>query len=144
MTIKRTASQKAWNISLWIGQILLAIMFLYAGMFKTFTPIHELAQKMPLAEESAILIRFIGVVELAGGLGLLLPAALRILPQLTIVSAIGFTLIMILAFAFHALRGEYAALGTNVVLALISAIVAWGRWRKAPIKNRFENKISTL
>ncbi|HEY0739861.1 MAG TPA: DoxX family protein [Chryseosolibacter sp.] len=144
MTIKRTTSQKVWNIALWVGQILLAFMFLYAGSLKTFTPIDDLAKIMPFAGENPTLIRFIGIVEVAGGLGLLLPAALRILPQLTIVSAIGFTLIMVLAFGFHVLRGEYAALGTNVVLGVIAAVVAWGRWRKAPITNRFENKVSTI
>lgn len=144
MTTKRTTSQKAWNIGLWAGQALLALMFLYAGSLKTFVSLDELSKIMPFAGDNPVLIRFIGIAELAGGIGLLLPAALRILPQLTIVSAVGITIIMILAFGFHAMRSEYSALGTTIVLGVIAAVVAWGRWRKVPIKSRSQNKIELI
>jgi hypothetical protein len=69
---------------------------------------------------------------------------LRILPHLTILSALGFVVIMILAFAFHAVRGENAALGTTVFLGAIAAVVAWGRWRKVPIRSRNHNKVELI
>ena len=144
MTTKRTTAHKVWNIGLWVGQALLALMFLYAGSLKTFVPIDELSKVMPFAGENPVLIRFIGIAELAGGIGVLLPAALRILPQLTIVSAVGFAIIMILASGFHAMRGEHAALGTTVFLGAIAAVVAWGRWRKVPVRSRYHTKVELI
>ena len=82
MTTKLVTRSKAWHISLWILQILLAGMFLMVGYMKTFTPIDELSKTVAIAGELPALIRFIGISELAAGLGLLLPAGLRILPLL--------------------------------------------------------------
>jgi putative oxidoreductase len=73
------------------------------------------------------LLRFIGVAELAGGLGLILPAATRIRPMLTPLAALGLATIMTLAFVFHIQRGEWDALPVNAVLGALAAFVAWGR-----------------
>ena len=86
-----------------------------------------------MAGEMPLLIRFIGVSELAAGLGLLLPAALRVAPRLTVAAAAGLALVMVLAVGFHMGRGEYSAIGTNVVLGGLAGVVAWGRVQKAPI-----------
>src|SRR5690606_21188374 len=107
MATKPTKSSKLWNVFLWIGQLILAGMFLMAGYMKTFVPIPELSQVIPMAGEMPGLTRFIGVSELAGGIGLLLPAALRILPQLTIAAAYALGVVMVLAILFHIQRGEY-------------------------------------
>lgn len=135
-TNKKTGS-KGWNIVLWIAQVLLAAMFLMVGAMKTFIPIDELSATLPLAAEMPGLTHFIGISELAGGLGLILPAALRILPHLTIVAAWAICLVMILALLFHLFRSEYSALPTNLILALIAAFVAWGRKVKSPIHQKF-------
>jgi putative oxidoreductase len=136
MTTKQNLASRSWHISLWIAQTLLAIMFLGVGWLKTVTPLAELSQIIPMAAEMPVLIRFIGVSELAGGLGLLLPAALRILPQLTIIAAGALAVVMLLAMVFHLSRGESEAVGTNIVLGALATFIAWGRSSKAPIAPR--------
>ena len=136
MTTKHVKRPKAWHISLWIVQALLAAMFLMVGYMKAFTPIDELNKTVAIAAEMPVLIRFIGISELAAGFGLLLPAALRIRPQLTALAAAGLALVMVLAIAFHVMRGEYSAIGTNIALGILAALVAWGRLYKAPIASR--------
>lgn len=136
MTTKLVKRSKAWHISLWIVQILLAGMFLMVGFMKTATPIQELSETVPLAAEMPWLIRFIGISELAAGLGLLLPAALRVQPRLTVLAAAALLLVMVLAMLFHLVRGEYSAIGTNIVLGVLAGLVAWGRLYKAPIYSK--------
>lgn len=132
-TTTQVQRSKAWHITLWIVQILLAGMFLMAGVMKTFTPIEELSLTLPYAKDMVFLTRFIGLTELAAGIGLIVPAALRIQPQLTWLAAAGLALIMLLALVFHLFRGEISAIGTNVVLGILAIFVAWGRTAKAPI-----------
>ena len=135
MNTKITKRSKAWHVALWIVQVLLAGVFLMAGWMKTFVPLPELAETIPMAAELPTLTRFIGVSELAGGLGLLLPASLRIFPRLTIAAAYALGIVMVLALFFHIFRGEYSAIGTNVVLGLMAFVIAWGRTSKAPINS---------
>ncbi|HKZ38009.1 MAG TPA: DoxX family protein [Chryseolinea sp.] len=138
MTTKTTqaARPRALHITLWIAQAIVASMFLMAGFMKTFTPIEDLSVIMPWAKDSQVLIRFIGISELLGGLGLIFPAALRIAPRLTVLAAWGLALIMVLALLFHFNRGEMSALPTNIVLGLLSVFIAWGRSTKVPIHQR--------
>ena len=79
------------NKILWILQGLLAALFLFAGGMKLVTPAAALEQQ---AHMSALFLKFIGVAELAGGLGLVLPWALRIKPVLTPLAAAGLVVIM--------------------------------------------------
>ncbi len=136
MTTKPAKRSKTWHISLWIVQILLAGMFIMIGYTKTFTPIEELNKTVPIAAEMPFLIRFIGMSELAAGLGLLLPAVLRIRPRLTVVAAAGLVLVMVLAMMFHLVRAEYSSIGMNIVLGALAGLVVWGRLYKAPITSR--------
>ena len=130
-------SSKVLNVTLWIAQLLLAAMFLMAGFMKVATPIDKLAAALPwVTEVPAGLIKFIGISELLGGLGLLVPSALRIMPQLTVLAARALTLVMILALAFHVSRGEYAAIVTNIVLASVALFISWGRSKKAVLHAR--------
>ncbi|MFV8749736.1 DoxX family protein [Nannocystaceae bacterium ST9] len=131
-----SSPSKGLNIGLWSVQILLGAMFTMVGVWKTFTPIEQLAEGLPWVADAAGLIRFIGVSELAGGLGLILPAALRIQPRLTPLAALGLLVIMILAAGFHAVEGEWASLPVNVVLGGLAAFVLWGRTKAAPIQPR--------
>jgi putative oxidoreductase len=104
---------------------------------KAILPVAELVQTSAwVAAVPVVLLRFIGVAEFAGGLGLILPAATRIRPVLTPLAALGLATIMVLAFVFHILRGELEALPVNLVLGGLAAFVAWGRLRKAPIPPR--------
>jgi hypothetical protein len=78
-------------------------------------------------------VRFIGLSELLGGLGLILPAALRIKPVLTPWAAVGLAVVMVLASGFHVSRGESSVIGMNFILAAVAVFIAWGRFKKAPI-----------
>lgn len=142
MTTKHVKRSKTWHVILWIAQVLLAGMFLMVGFMKTATPISELSKMIPMAAEMPALIRFIGVSELAGGLGLLLPAGLRIWPQLTIVAAAALAFVMALAMIFHIVRGEFSAIGSNIFLGIVAGLIAWGRVHKAPIAARSTEKHS--
>src|SRR5512145_337759 len=82
------------------------------------------------------LSRFIGYAELAGGLGLIIPAATRIAPWLTPLAAFGLATIMILAIPFHVFKGEASVIWMQGLIAALAVVVAWGRWRKAPREER--------
>jgi uncharacterized membrane protein len=82
------------------------------------------------------LVKFIGMAELAAGLGLVLPAATRIMPILTPWAAIGLALIMGLAIPFHISRGESNVIALHIVVASLALVVAWGRFKRAPIRSR--------
>ena len=123
------------NIGLWIAQVVLAVMFIMAGFMKASQPIEALTESLPWITSTPLgLVRFIGISEILGGLGLLLPALPRIKPFLTIWAAIGLIVVMVLAAGFHASRGEFPAIGMNVILMAIAAFIAWGRSKKAPIQ----------
>lgn len=129
---------KKWNIGLWVAQVALAAMFLMAGITKlTSTPADMVAMGMLWAENAPVnLIRFIGIAEVLGGIGVILPAATRIKPDLTKLAALGLAAIMVLAFGLHAYRGEFSVLPVNVILFALAALVIWGRINKAPILAR--------
>lgn len=127
-------TSKAFNIALWLAQVVLGGMFIMAGIMKSFTPITELTPQLPWAAEvPEMLVRFIGVSELLGGLGLLLPSLLKIKPVLTPVAAVGLAVVMVFAIIFHITRSEFPAVGFNLILGLIAVFIAWGRFKKAPI-----------
>ncbi|MEV4364897.1 DoxX family protein [Nonomuraea sp. NPDC003707] len=117
------------HIVLWIVQAVLAVMFGMAGLMKSTQPKDKLQAKLPWVEDfSAGTVRFIGIAELAGALGLILPAATGIAPVLTPLAATGLAVVMILAALTHARRKEPAAIAFNAVLLVLAALVAWGRF----------------
>lgn len=117
------------NIVLWIIQILLAAAFGMAGFTKLSQPIEALSGMMPwVTAMPALVVRFIGVAEVAGALGLILPRATKIQPQLTAYAGVGLALVMLLAALFHASRGEFGTIAPSVVLFVLSVFVAYGRW----------------
>ena len=77
-----------------------------------------------------------GILDVAGGIGVLLPAMTRIQPRLTVYAALGCTLLQIAAIIFHLSRGEAAAVPLNIVLLALSVFILWGRGRPAPIAPR--------
>ena len=132
-----TSPRKGLRVALWIVQALLAASFALSGLMKTTTPIAELATRMSFVPIlGAGVTRFIGVAELAGALGLILPALTRVLPGLTALAATGLVTVMALAAGFHVLHGEWSFLPVNVVLGGLASFVAWGRFRAAPIAAR--------
>ena len=121
------------NVALWVTQVLLALLFAGAGFTKVITPLPELAVSLPYtADLPGILVRFIGVSEVLGALGLILPPLLGARPTLTPLAATGLTMVMVLATLFHAMRGEWTAMPVTVMLAGLASFVAWGRTKKVP------------
>ena len=115
--------------ALWTIQVLLALLFLFAGGMKLVMPIEEMTKQMPMP---GLFLRFIGVAELLGGLGLILPGLLRIRPGLTPLAAAGLVIIMVGATALTLAIGPVATALIPLVVGLLAAFVAFGRWRLAP------------
>ncbi len=125
------------NIVLWIIQVLLALLFLFAGIMKLVLPIEALTSggSPNQVHLPGLLIRFVGVVETLGGIGLILPALLRIRPSLTPLAALGLVIVMIGAVVITIGDG-IAAVWVALLTLVLSAFVAYGRWRLAPIQGR--------
>ncbi|MEM7369866.1 MAG: DoxX family protein [Bacteroidota bacterium] len=122
------------NIATWIIQVLLGVMFLLAGAMKTFTPIDEMAMNEGMAWAAAVptwMPKLAGIAEILGGLGMILPSALRIRPELTVYAGYGLTLVMIFAVILHISRGEPFV--SPLVLGALAAFVSWSRSKKVPI-----------
>lgn len=129
-----TKSNRIFHIVLWIFQILLAAMYLMAGGTKLFQSIEQLTPMLPWVANTPVgMVRFIGLSEVLGGFGLLLPSLLRIQPKLTYWAAVGLALIQLLAIGFHLSRGEVSVVGFNFILLALAGFIAWGRSQKVPI-----------
>ena len=115
--------------ALWIVQGLLAALFLFAGGAKLIMPLDQMTGPVALP---GWFLRFIGVAEMLGALGLVLPGLLRIRPGLTSLAAAGLVIIMIGATVIMWAGGMVAVALMNVVVASLAAFVAYGRWRLAP------------
>jgi hypothetical protein len=136
-TFETPTPGRALRIGLWTAQILIAFAFIGAGLVKLTTPIPQLAAMMPWAGQySETFVRSIALVDLAGGIGIILPALMRILPRLTVLAALGCSVLQVFALVFHLSRGEAEVTPLNVVLLALSLFVLWGRNSKAPIAPR--------
>ena len=134
---QQTDRPKALHITLWIAQIILGGMFIMAGMMKSTQPIVDLSESVPWTANVPLgLVRFIGVSELLGGIGIILPSLLRIKPILTPIAAIGILLIMVFALVYHVVNGETNVIGINIAFGLVAAFIAWGRLKKAAIHSK--------
>ena len=134
MTMTDPASRKGTNTMLWIAQILLAALFLFAGgsKFVMSTEVMTQGTKVPGG-----FIRFIGVLELLGGLGMILPWLLRLNPVLTPLAAAGLVALMCGAFATTIVTmGISSTLVVPVVTGLVAAFVAYGRGWLVPLRVR--------
>jgi uncharacterized membrane protein YphA (DoxX/SURF4 family) len=122
------------NIVLWIIQVLLALLFLFAGGTKLVLPI-EVLKSMGSPNQvqlPGLFIRFIGVCEVLGALGLILPGLLRIRPTLTPLAAAGLAIIMIGATVLTIIGDGVGLALIPLVVGVLAAFVAYGRWRLAP------------
>jgi hypothetical protein len=120
-----TPGQKS-AVLLWTIQGLLALLFLFAGGAKLVMPIEAMTKQMPLP---GLFLRFIGVAELFGAIGLILPGLLRVRVGLTPLAAVGLVVIMVGATVINLVTGQVAAALITVVVGLLSAFVAYSRWR---------------
>ncbi|HSC36494.1 MAG TPA: DoxX family protein [Chitinophagaceae bacterium] len=118
------------NTILWISQAILAAAFLYSGLCKSIYSQQQLIAKgqTGVAGLPAALIRFIGISEVLGAAGILLPWGTGILPVLTPITAICFAGVMLLAAPIHYRLKEPRNVATNIFLLVLAVLVAWGRW----------------
>jgi hypothetical protein len=127
-------SNKALNIALWVLQVILASIFIWAAWMKLLSPFDKLTALWPWTGQIPItIVKLTGVIDLLGAMGLILPALLRIKPKLTPITAIAIILQMICAAIFHILRGEASVIGVNIFFAIAAAFIAWGRLKKASL-----------
>jgi hypothetical protein len=112
---------------LWTIQALLALVFLFAGGVKLVLPVEALTKQMPML--SGGFLRFVGICEVLGGLGLILPGLLHIRPGLTPLAAAGLVGIMIGAVVVTLMTVGVAMALFPFVVGLLAAFVAFGRWR---------------
>ncbi len=119
------------NIALWIVQVLLALVYLAAGGLKIIRTREQLVATGRLdwmKDSSDATVKAVGAIEVLGALGLILPEATGIAAILTPIAAIGLVIVQILALRVHLSRNERQALPANVILLLLAAFVAIGRF----------------
>jgi uncharacterized membrane protein YphA (DoxX/SURF4 family) len=117
------------TVALWIVQGLLAALFLFAGVMKFIMTVEEMTKEIPLP---GAFLRFIGVAEILGAIGLILPGLLRIKPGLTPLAAVGLAGIMVGATVLTLTTGPVAMALMPFVVGILAIFVAYGRWRLAP------------
>jgi hypothetical protein len=123
------------NYALWIIQGLMALLFLFAGGMKLVLPIAEMTKDMALP---GAFLRFIGVAEVLGGLGLILPGLTGIQPALTPLAAAGLVIIMIGATVISFVTGGFAAALIPLVVGFLLGFIAYGRRQQVPARGQTE------
>jgi uncharacterized membrane protein YphA (DoxX/SURF4 family) len=118
------------NIALWIVQALLALVFIFSGVMKFVMSVEEMTQQISMP---GWFLHFIGICEILGGIGLILPWLLRIRPGLTPLAAAGLVIIMIGAVGVTLMTGDVMLSFIPLVIGILAAFVAYGRWRLTPL-----------
>jgi uncharacterized membrane protein YphA (DoxX/SURF4 family) len=121
------------NRVLWIAQVLLALIFLFAGGSKFVMSVDEMNAQAPVPLPG-LFLHFIGACEVLGAIGLILPGLLRIRPGLTPLAAAGLAIIVTGATAITLAGGQGPLALIPLVVAVLAAFVAYGRWRLAPLR----------
>lgn len=117
------------EIAVWVIQGILATAFLFAGFMKATQPKEKLAPNMPWVNDyDANSVKLIGISELLGGIGLLVPWLTGIVPVLTPIAAIALAVVMVLAAIYHAKKNEIPAIGINGVMFVLLSIIAYYRF----------------
>ena len=135
-----STSSRGLRIGLWVAQVALAIVFALAGWMKVSTPTAALTKMMP--GFPLAFLRFIGIAELAGAVGIILPALTRIAPKLTPLAASGFVIVTASAAVFHLAHRQFSEVAVVVVLGAVALFVAWGRFKLAPIARREHHDVT--
>jgi uncharacterized membrane protein YphA (DoxX/SURF4 family) len=138
LSAEMPSSSRTWlNVGLWAAQALLALAFCLFGFMKLTTPLPELAKTLKsVAQLPELYVRALGLIDILGGIGVLLPAITRIQPRLTVLAALGCVALQVCAIIFHASRGEFGVLPLNFILISLAAFILWGRARMVPIAPR--------
>ena len=122
-------SGRKLNVLLWVLQVLLAMLFMFAGVMKFIMTVEEMTKQIAMP---GWFLHFIGGAEILGAIGLLLPGILRIRTGLTPLAASALAVIMIGATAVNLKTGQRGAALTTVIVGLLLVFVAYNRRRMAP------------
>jgi len=123
------------NILFWIIQVLLALEFLFSGTMKFVMSVAEMNAQAPVVLPGWFL-HFIGICEILGGIGLILPALLRIKPGLTPLAAAGLAIITAGATVITLMGPMKGLAVVPLVTCVLCLVVAYGRWRLRPIAGK--------
>jgi uncharacterized membrane protein YphA (DoxX/SURF4 family) len=123
------------NILLWIIQILLGFLFIFSGSMKFVMSVQQMNEQAPVVLPG-LFLHFIGVCEILGGIGLILPALLRIKPGLTPLAAAGLAIITAGATVITLMGPMKGLVLLPLVTCVLCIFVAYGRWRLRPIAGK--------
>ena len=123
------------SVILWILQILIGLLFIFAGVMKFVMPVEEMNRHAPVVLPG-LFLHFIGICEVLGGLGLILPSLLRIKPRLTSWAAVGLAIIVAGATVITLMGPMKVMALYPFIICLLCLFVAYGRWRMKPISPR--------
>ena len=118
------------NALLWTVQVVLALLFLFAGVMKLIAPLAQLEQQSGM---SGLFVKFIGLAEALGAIGLIAPGLAKIGRALTPLAAAGLLIIMLGAVVLTIQGGAVATATIPLVVGALCALVAYGRWRVQPV-----------
>jgi uncharacterized membrane protein len=124
------------NTTLWVLQWFFGVYFVVVGVMHFIVPEGLPSQMEWMYDLSDTVHIIVGIAEILGGLGLILPSVIGIRPELTVYAALGLVLIMVLAIVWHLTRGESASVVSDTIIAALLGFVAYGRWRLHPIPGR--------
>lgn len=133
MTTNAGRKSTSMNVALWVVQVLLALLYLFTGGLKLVLPIAAMTKQMVLPGP---FLRFLGVAEVLGAIGLILPGLFRIRPGLTPLAAAGLVIIMIGATTLMLKTAGVVTALMPLAAGLLALFVAYGRWRLAPLPHR--------
>lgn len=114
---------------LWVAQLVVGLFFVIVGVLHFVVPDGLPARMAWMYDLSGPMHLFTGIVEVLGGLGLILPGLTKVASWLTPLAATGLGLLMAGAIVWHVGRGETPNVVVNLVLIIVLAYIAWGRWR---------------
>jgi uncharacterized membrane protein len=121
------------DVILWVAQVALAVLFVLFGathVMRRETMRERVPWMWAVPREGLVVV---GLLEILGAIGLVLPAVTRIQPWLTPLAALSLAALMVFAIAFHATRREMPNIVLNAILGLLAAFVAWGRFVAFPL-----------
>lgn len=126
MVNRMVAGGASMIVAYWIVAGVLAVFYLYSGASKIVRSQEKLQPMMPWVDDMPLgFVRTIGVLEVLGAIGLILPPLTGIAPWLAFAAAIGLVLVQIGAIIVHARRGEFRILGLNIGLLVLAAVAVW-------------------
>jgi hypothetical protein len=124
--MKNPKHSKVILIAVWIAKIILAISFIWGASLKLFLSVEKLSAMWPwTAEVPVAVVKFTGIIDLLGGIGIIAPVILSLNPKITQITAFAIIALMICGSVFHICRGEASQIGINVFFAFLASFIVW-------------------